>query len=250
MGSNNTNAAERLDGRLFWEQAVRCKYWVVLVLVVCTFGGFLYTKITYQQEYVSSAKLFVHDKTNETSTSEIYTANHLSKDYAEIITSRTTLEQVIREAGLTDWSTGKLNKCVRLVTSEETSRIIDMKVTTNDPNLSKKIAQTLCEVSQERIAQIFTKGNGIAESGPEYGIDIIDPAGKSIKASSPLKKNLLYGFFIGAVASVALVLLRYRLDDKIKGEEDITRYLNLTVLAEIPYSDTAVSTKTGHRKHG
>ena len=53
--------------------------------------------------------------------------------------------------------------------------------------------------------------------------------------SSPnLLKNTAMGGLIGAVLAIAVIVVMYLMDDTIKTEEDVRKYLQLNTLAEIP----------------
>ena len=53
--------------------------------------------------------------------------------------------------------------------------------------------------------------------------------------SSPnLTKNIAMGGIVAAAIAVAIIVLGYLLDDTIKTEEDVRKYLQLNTLAEIP----------------
>ena len=52
--------------------------------------------------------------------------------------------------------------------------------------------------------------------------------------SPNVKKNMIMGGLIGAVLAVGVFTLLFLLDDTIKSEEDVRRYLQLNTLASIP----------------
>ena len=53
--------------------------------------------------------------------------------------------------------------------------------------------------------------------------------------SSPnLIKNILSGALAGLILAMGLVILRFLMDDTIKTEEDVVKYLNLNTLAALP----------------
>ena len=53
--------------------------------------------------------------------------------------------------------------------------------------------------------------------------------------SSPnVRKNTIMGGLLGAVAAAAVIILLHLMDDTIKNEEDVRKYLQLNTLASIP----------------
>ena len=64
--------------------------------------------------------------------------------------------------------------------------------------------------------------------------------------SSPnVPKNTMMGGLLGAVAVAAVIILLYLLDDTIKNEEDVRKYLQVNTLAAIPLEKKR---KAGKRK--
>ena len=57
---------------------------------------------------------------------------------------------------------------------------------------------------------------------------------------SPKKnRNVVLGFLLGALLVCAGVIIQYLLDDKIKNEEDIKKYVGLPTLSVVPDNDEA-----------
>ena len=61
--------------------------------------------------------------------------------------------------------------------------------------------------------------------------------------SPSFKKNVLIGGMLGFLLISAWIVVRYLLDDTIKGTDDIERYLELETLAVIPLEDDKKSKK-------
>ncbi|MCQ2450156.1 MAG: Wzz/FepE/Etk N-terminal domain-containing protein [Clostridia bacterium] len=248
--TNQKSTEGKIDGYLLWEKVVRYRIWLVILLIAGIIGGFIYTKVTYVPQYASSATLFVHDTAKEISTTELSVSYRLSKDYARIIKSRTVLKTVIDELDLEGWSTNSLRRCIKTTIDEDTPRIIDLRVQTEDRELSRKIARQICVVAQKSIADIMTgEQEDISSNGHDFQIDIIDEAGKPYRLKSPLKDNMLVGFLISVGLGVLLLGITYQVDDIIKGEADVRNYLGLSVLAEIPYSEAKHSAGRDSRKN-
>ena len=57
------------------------------------------------------------------------------------------------------------------------------------------------------------------------------------RPSSPnMKKNCALGLLAGFVLAMAVITILYLLDDTIKTEDDIEKYLGMTTLAVLPYN--------------
>ena len=61
---------------------------------------------------------------------------------------------------------------------------------------------------------------------------------KALEPTAPvspsLMKNVLIGGIVGFVLAAAVIILLYFMDDTIKNEEDVRKYLGLNVLASLP----------------
>ena len=58
-----------------------------------------------------------------------------------------------------------------------------------------------------------------------------------------MKKNAEIGFLLGFVACAAIVVVLTIMDDTIKTEEDIEKYLGISVLAKVPDRKDFVNVK-------
>ena len=70
----------------------------------------------------------------------------------------------------------------------------------------------------------------------------------TIRTSPSVKKNAEIGFLLGFVACVAIVVVLTIMDDTIKTEEDIEKYLGISVLAKVPDRKDFVNVKSKKNK--
>ena len=70
-------------------------------------------------------------------------------------------------------------------------------------------------------------------------VNVVDTANiPNEKASPSLAKNGVIGGLLGVIIAMAAVIIIYLTNDTIKGvEEDVERYLGLSVLGSIPFSE-------------
>ena len=65
--------------------------------------------------------------------------------------------------------------------------------------------------------------------------NVLESAVKPITPTSPnLMKNVLMGGLIGAILVIGAIILLYMLDDTVKDEEDVKKYLGVNTLATFP----------------
>ena len=98
-------------------------------------------------------------------------------------------------------------------------------MTNSDAETAKEIVDEVAEVSSEFIGeQMEVVPPKIIEKG-----EVPD-----VQTSPSMKKNIAIGAVAGAVLSAGVVILLTILNDTVKSEEDIERYLQIPTLASIP----------------
>ena len=63
-----------------------------------------------------------------------------------------------------------------------------------------------------------------------------------------MKKNVMMGFILGIVAAAAIIVVVTIMDDTLKSEDDIAKYLGVSVLAVVPDRKDYVNYKGKKRK--
>lgn len=215
-----------IDAKRLFKELVHNWITVAAIFLVCIVAFSVYGLFLSSPQYTSSATIYAVNQDKSTiSTSEFAISSYLTKDCCELIVSRTVLEDVIRELEL-DTTYESLKSKIKVSNSEET-RFITVKVTTEEPEKSRKIANSICEVSKEKIVDYL---------GVDW-VKITDNANLPKAPSGPsLKSYLIYGFAVALLLSAAFILFMYYRNDKINNAEDVEKYLGLCTLATIPYN--------------
>lgn len=163
---------------------------------------------------------------NTLTSADMQTSTQLTKDYAELIQSRTVLEGVIAQLNLDMTYKEMLNK-VSVETSSD-SRIVSISVTDEDPYTASEIANAVRDMAAEHIQSVMDI----------EAVNVVDTANiPNEKASPSLAKNGVIGGLLGVIIAMAAVIIIYLTNDTIKVEEDVERYLGLSVLGSIPFSE-------------
>lgn len=206
--------------RLLWHKA-----WVILLCLIIGAGVFgAYTKFLVTPKYTASSMIYILGETTSiTSVADIQLGTQLTGDFTTLAKSRPVLEEVIEKEDL-DMSYGELSAAVTIENLPDT-HILKISATDPDAEQAKKISNAMAEATAEMIANVMaTERPSIAE--------------KALKPSAPsspnFMKNLLMGGLIGAAFAMAVIIIRHLLDDTIKTEEDVRKYLKLNTLASIP----------------
>ena len=190
---------------------------------------FAYTSFLVTPLYSASSMMYVmpdnSNSMNSSTLSDMQVGQQLTSDYSSMIKSRSFMEDVIKKLNLTIDYQQLLGKVE--VTNPTSSRIL--QVTVNDPN-----PQTAADIANEMASVAESK---LKEITGMQAIKIYEEAAVPDRPSSPsLKKNCALGLLAGIVLAMAVVTILYLLDDTIKTEDDIEKYLGMTTLAVLPYN--------------
>lgn len=236
----NSERVEEID-LLELIQALKKK--IVYLILAAVLGGVVagaYTKFMVTPLYTSTATVLVLSKdTTLTSIADLQLGTQLTSDYSTLMLTRPVLEEVIDNLGL-DMSWGALKGSVTVVNPSST-RLLEITVRHPDPETAKKIADELAEVSSEYIAD---KMEVIPPKVIEDGVVSAAPVSPNVR------KNILLGVLIGAVLAGGLVALRTIMDDTIKSEEDLEKYLHIPMLASVPDRKDYISGRRSGKKKG
>ena len=211
---------------------------IVLVALACGTAAYAFSKFVLPEEFESTTKIYVLDKsgaggTNSQSTySDLQVGMQLTKDYVELIKSRTVLEAVMKDNHLDQTYTyEQFAETVNVQTPADT-RIVTITVTNHDPALAQKLADDIRKRSGELIINTMQ----------------IDAVNTYEKANYPDRKSApscgrwaVVAALIGALAVSAIVIARYLLDDTIKTSDDVEKYLGLSNLALIPFDESLMT---------
>ena len=206
---------------------------IILVSVLSGALSFGRTLLFVSPKYSASATLYINNSSISIGDSNFTISSKLSTTtlvdiYMLIINSRTTLEEVIEEAGL-NMSSGALRGMIK-TTALNASGAFQITVTSSDPAQAELIANTVAKLIPDRIAHIIDGSS----------VRVIDYAIIPTSRSSPNYINdTLTGLAIGAAVSAICIilihLLRKRNDVAIHSTDEMkTLYPDIPVLAAIP----------------
>ena len=205
--------------------ALRHRWWAILLALVIGAGAAgVYTKKLIAPHYQSTSMVYVLSKeTTLASLADLQIGSQLTKDYSVIIKSRPVLQEVIDKQNL-DLTTDELGEMITIDNPSDT-RILSITVEDIEPMRAKAIVDEVTKSASNYIGDIM-------EMVPPK---VIEDGIVAVKPSSPsVKKNAAVGGLGLAVLVCGLICLKTVLDDTIKSEEDIEKYLGLSVLAVIP----------------
>ncbi len=196
---------------------------LAMLIGAAIFGA--YHIFLLKPSYQADASIYITSTDSMISFSDLQLSAALTDDYANIIKSRTVLNRVIDELDL-NLNYKQLGALIS-VENPDSTHIVDIKVTCDDPELSRNITNALMNISVDQIYQVIGSGEPT----------VIDYAmAEAVQDVTPsLKKYLMLGALLGALIVCAIVVLRMLTDTTLKTVDDIDRYLHLPVLAAVPY---------------
>lgn len=200
-------------------------------IVLCTLLGAVilgaFHVFFMKPSYQADAQIFITSTDSVISISDLQLSSALTEDYSKIIKSRTVLKKVISQLDL-DITYKELEKLVT-VTNPSDTHIIDIKVRCDDLELARNIANAFLNISVDQIYQI------VGSSEPT----VIDYAeADAVEDVSPsLMRFLAIGAALGMLFMCAIVVIRVISDTTIKTEDDVIKYLQVPVMAAVPYVD-------------
>ena len=183
------------------------------------------TKLLITPQYVSETKIYVLSQQSDSGLTQgdMQASTFLTKDYAELIKSRTVTEAVKAEIGLT-MVDEELSDKISVSTPADT-RVIQISVKDPDPYEAAKIANSVRGVASSHIQDVM----GID------AVNTVETANIPEEPSSPsTMRNAAVGGTLGVLLACVLVLIIHIKNDAIQTGEDIEKYLGISVLGNIP----------------
>ena len=214
--------------------------WKVIFLsgLLCALMGLVWANFMIPEKYESKTSVYIISQQKESiAYADLQIGTVLTKDYEILVKGRTVLETVIEQLEL-NMTYGQLNSMVS-VSVPESTRIIEISVRTEDPYLSRDIANAVREVSSKNIAQVM---------GLE-AINVVETANLPEHRCSPnVKKLTMLGGMAGVVLACGLIAVLFLLNDTIRTPDDVEKYLGISTLGIIPMDDELVADEKRRRK--
>lgn len=204
------------------------RIWIVaLVTALCMVLGLAVSVFLIQPKYTASTRVYVLNRANETSVvySDIQISTYMLYDYQVLITGQNVTKEVISQLGL-NMTPNQLASRIN-VSSESNTRVLQIDVTDSSPQRAADIVNSVREVAAAQIQEIMDVD----------AVKLVYEADVPKNPSSPnVMLNTLLAAALGFIAVVGICVVRYVLDDTIRTEEDVERYLGLSTLGIIPIS--------------
>ena len=214
---------------------------IIAVCLVFAVIGFMGTKLFITPTYTTNTRMYVLNRSNENNivTSDFQIATYVMNDYKALITGQNVTQEVISRLNL-NMTPAQLSKKIQ-VTSPENTRVLQINITDTNPKMAADIANTVREVASTQIKEIMD----VDAVKMVYAAEVP----KSPSGPSTMRNTAIAGI-VGLILAIGVYAVIFVLDDTIRTEEDVTRYLGISTLGVIPNSLElrAAATTTGNKK--
>lgn len=201
---------------------------VITICAVIISGvlSFFVIKPTYQSETsIIVGRPQNQIKNEKLDNSDVMMYQNLIKTYSEIVTSKPVLDDAVSKLD------GKINeeqleKAIR-VTSQQGTQILQIDTTDHNADNAYKMADAVTNSFIDKSQEIF----------PSSGVQlsIMNDAEKPDKPIKPKKfLNMAIAFLLGSFAAFGLSVLLEYMDNTVKSEKDLNKYLQIPVIGIIP----------------
>ena len=205
---------------------------IVFIVVVACAAAALVSYVWMEPVYVASTKLIVNKKF-ESSASEgqldLSTVNlniRLIDTYKEIIKTTAIMNDVV--ANHPEWglSAEALIQRVR-VSSVNNTQVMTVSVQDHSYERAAAIANAVSEVFIRKIPEYMQVDNVSLLASA-------DPSKRPAPVSPNVKLNFMIAFVVSVLIGIGLAFLLEYLDDTIRTDKDVERYLGIPTLSMVP----------------
>ncbi len=215
-----------------WNVLKRCWLFMLAAFIVATVVIFAVMNATHDDVYTAKLSLYVMitpDENAEMNTTSISIATNLINDCEKLMKSHdNVLSPVMKKNNLDpagkDYNIQSFASNFS-VSRDADARILYLSFTSASALRSKEIVDDLGDQACEYF-------NGL------YGKELMSVVDYSVQPTAPSNRismiKILLLAFVAAILVYGVFFVRFIMDDKINGPDDVERYLGVTVLGSIP----------------
>ena len=223
--------------------------WIALSAIGGAILLLLYTVFLVTPKYQATSKIYVvNSKDSVLNLTDLQISNYLAKDYTEVFSNWELHSTVINELNylrdsaddeeLEEWYVTRqelegldiegytykqLNEMIDISNPSDT-RILYITITSTSAVEARVLANVYASCGSEFIAKRMDT------TAPKS----FERARTPVSPSSPNKtRNAIIGFLLGALVAVAVITIRFLVDDYVRTADDVEKYLHLPTLGTI-----------------
>ena len=208
------------------------RIWVViLVALIAGVGGFSYAKFCIKPTYSSSLMLYVNNESSITggkfnfNASELDAAQELIETYKVMLTNRTTLTAIMKDAGVENKYTYEEFYYMIEAGAVNETEVLRVTVTSTDYKEAARIAESIGEKFPAILGDIM---HGCT-------MEVVDqPIENSNKVAPYVTRYTAVSMIIGAVFALAVLVVLALMDGTIHDESYLLKNYEYPILAKVP----------------
>ena len=230
----NENDEIEIDLSRLWEIIKKRLVSFILIVIATSLIAGIYTLFFIDKTYTANSKLILVQKYDpdrqQINYNDIQLSQKLVNTYTVILRSETISDEVIRNLKMTDKMSHSDYLNMVSISGVKDTEIINISVTTGDPELSADLANEIVKVFKKQIVKIMNIEN----------VTVLDSAKVPSQKSGPsTTKNVMLGFLLGCVIDGCIVLYVLMTDRKIRTEEQLKEiFTDTPIIGLIPDFET------------
>lgn len=202
------------------------RIWIILLaMVVFAVAGYVISKKTTVPQYTASCRAYVYDDSSTIPYNNALYSMYIAKDCQFMLTGQNVSEKVVEELGLSispDTISSKLK-----VSAEEDTHFIEIKYTDTNPKRAAAILNKVCEVGKGEIEEHMQVD--------AFSI-VYEAKVPTAPTAGTTTRDTILGAAVGMVLAAAVLIVLFLMDDTIRSEDDVERYLGLSTLSAVTLS--------------
>ena len=207
-----------------WQIIYKRLILIILITVLCSLVGLMYSALTVKPVYTARTavilKLEVDNPGISANTNNIKLAKQYFPTIKEIILSPKVTKAATEEYG-SEIKSSKLN-----IGFKEESMIFSIAYSEMSPTEAEEKLLVLIETATD-----FLQEDGVIQS---KSVDLVPVQNTvDISVSNNFASNVIIGFAIGLIGSIALAFVLYFMDNTLKEKEDVENLLGVDVIAHV-----------------
>lgn len=204
------------------------RHWLLLVFTTLATAaiGFGISRFMLTPMYEASALMIVNtrqDASANVTNDQINSARSLVSTYSIIVKSDTVMQPVVDNLGLNTTATDLAERVS--VSDVDGTQVMRVSITSDDPEWARRVIEEITLLAPDVIVDKVEAGS----------VKVISPAAVGADPVSPdVARNTAIAGLLGLVLCAGIIILVGMLDNKIRTEADVKKYLDLTVIGVIP----------------
>lgn len=222
-----------MNTKYFVIRVLKKWYLMVIIAILASTSGFLYTKYVIKPQYEALTKLYIiRTHSNDTQKAfnydDIMVSKQLAKDYKELLNSQVVIEAVMKDLNITEYSDDEFADKIDLKPIGS-SDLVQLTVKDRSAQKAKEYADYISKVLIDKVGSITRENNLV----------IVEEA--KVPKSPTLPKVSIYTVvagLLGFFSTLFAVIMVEFFDNSIKTAEDLEKRYKYSVLGIIPEFDS------------